>query len=123
LTSASTAGRWKSTANTHPVSAPMSSAGKAGMRITTSPITSAAGSSRCGPMAKRSRSAVVIPSSCAVSVGAGIVSPTTAKSTSASTMLGMVVHSMWRMCVNRSVPATAGARFVVSDSGESLSPK
>ncbi len=30
---------------------------------------------------------------------------------------------MCRMCVNRSVPATAGARFVVSDMGDILSPK
>ena len=30
---------------------------------------------------------------------------------------------MYRTCVNRSVPDTAGARFVVSDIGDSLSPK
>ena len=36
---------------------------------------------------------------------------------------GMVVHNRWRICVNRSVPVMAGARLVVSDSGESLSPK
>src|SRR5690606_22294449 len=36
---------------------------------------------------------------------------------------GPVVNDMCRMCVNRSVPATAGARLVVSDSGDILSPK
>jgi hypothetical protein len=38
-------------------------------------------------------------------------------------MLGTVVHTMWRMCVKRSVPAIAGARLVVSESGDILSPK
>ena len=35
----------------------------------------------------------------------------------------VLVQSMWRTWVNRSVPAMAGARLVVSDMGESLSPK
>ncbi|MFM1942660.1 MAG: hypothetical protein RI897_1642 [Verrucomicrobiota bacterium] len=30
---------------------------------------------------------------------------------------------MCRMCVNKSVPATPGARLVVSDNGDILSPK
>jgi len=38
-------------------------------------------------------------------------------------MLGIVVHVMWRMWVKRSVPAIAGARFVVSERGDILSPK
>src|SRR5690554_4399869 len=36
---------------------------------------------------------------------------------------GMVVYNIYRMCVNRSVPAIAGAKLVVSLSGEILSPK
>ena len=36
---------------------------------------------------------------------------------------GPVVQSMCRMCVNRSVPAMAGAKLVVSLMGDSLSPK
>ena len=38
-------------------------------------------------------------------------------------MLGTVVIVMYLMWVIKSVPATAGARFVVSERGESLSPK
>ena len=37
--------------------------------------------------------------------------------------LGPVVHIICLMWVKRSVPATAGARLVVSDSGDILSPK
>ena len=36
---------------------------------------------------------------------------------------GKVVHIMCFMCVNKSVPAMAGARLVVSESGDILSPK
>lgn len=36
---------------------------------------------------------------------------------------GTVVQSMLRICSNKSTPVTAGARFVVSDKGDILSPK
>lgn len=36
---------------------------------------------------------------------------------------GIVVQSMLRICSNRSTPVTAGAKFVVSDKGDILSPK
>ncbi|OPZ56577.1 MAG: hypothetical protein BWY89_01060 [Bacteroidetes bacterium ADurb.BinA012] len=36
---------------------------------------------------------------------------------------GTVVWTMYLTCVKRSVPATAGARLVVSDRGDILSPK
>lgn len=36
---------------------------------------------------------------------------------------GTVVHMRWRMCVNRFTPVARDAMFVVSDRGESLSPK
>ena len=36
---------------------------------------------------------------------------------------GPVIQAMCRMWVNKSVPATAGARLVVSDRGDILSPK
>ena len=42
---------------------------------------------------------------------------------SARPKLGAVVQTMWRMWVNSSEPATAGARLVVSESGDILSPK
>ena len=38
-------------------------------------------------------------------------------------LAGTVVRSIRRIWANRSEPAAAGARLVVSDSGESLSPK
>ncbi len=56
-------------------------------------------------------------------VGATIVHPATPNSTTAARKLGAVVQSMCRMWTKSSVPATAGARFVVSDSGDILSPK
>ena len=37
--------------------------------------------------------------------------------------LGIVVYIMYLICINYSVPAIAGARFVVSDKGDILSPK
>ena len=42
---------------------------------------------------------------------------------SAITKLGPVVHTICRICENKSVPAIAGAKFVVSDNGDILSPK
>ena len=36
---------------------------------------------------------------------------------------GMVVKAMYFICVNKSVPAIAGAKLVVSESGDILSPK
>ena len=60
----------------------------------------------------------------APSMSAGPSAPMPAvKTTRAMRMLGTVVHSMNQMCVKRSVPATVGARLVVSESRESLSPK
>ncbi|MNR39445.1 hypothetical protein D3C85_1576550 [compost metagenome] len=37
--------------------------------------------------------------------------------------LGTETQAMWRICSNRSDPATAGARLVVSERGDILSPK
>ena len=54
---------------------------------------------------------------------ASTVRPMAAKSTRAIVIDGTVVTSMARMWVYRSVPAMAGARLVVSDSGDILSPK
>ena len=50
-------------------------------------------------------------------------SPTTKKMISVMIKVGTVVYIMYRICVNKSVPAIAGARFVVSDRGDILSPK
>ena len=38
-------------------------------------------------------------------------------------IVGTVVNAMYLMCVNKSVPAIAGAKFVVSLKGDILSPK
>ena len=55
--------------------------------------------------------------------GAGVARPMPANRISARPKLGAVVQTMWRMWVNSSEPATAGARLVVSESGDILSPK
>ena len=52
-----------------------------------------------------------------------ILKPITVNRIRAITMLGKVVHIICPMCPNKSVPATAGARLVVSDRGDILSPK
>ena len=52
-----------------------------------------------------------------------IESPMNKKMRSDMTKLGIVVYIMYLIWVNKSVPAIAGARFVVSDKGDILSPK
>ena len=49
--------------------------------------------------------------------------PRNKKITKAINRLGPVVQIICLICENRSVPAIAGARFVVSDKGDILSPK
>ena len=122
-TNAATVSPWKSAAKSAPASAPASSDGSAGTRRTTRASTSATGISRWGPSAYRPSSASSTTWSSAVVAGAGATRPAPANRTSAAAMLGPVVHTMCRMCVNRSVPATAGARLVVSDRADILSPK
>ena len=46
-----------------------------------------------------------------------------AKTTRVINIVGTVVYAIYFMCVNKSVPAIAGAKFVVSESGDILSPK
>ena len=62
-------------------------------------------------------------SSCPASCGARAKKPATANIPRARTRLGVVVQTMWRIWTNRFVPDMAGARFVVSESGDILSPK
>ena len=45
------------------------------------------------------------------------------KAISVIIIVGTVVKLIYRICVNKSVPAIAGARFVVSLRGDILSPK
>ena len=45
------------------------------------------------------------------------------KTINAIVIVGTVVIDIYRMCVNKSVPAIAGAKFVVSLNGDILSPK
>ena len=52
-----------------------------------------------------------------------IESPINKKMRSDMTKLGIVVYIMYLIWVNKFVPAIAGARFVVSDKGDILSPK
>ena len=101
----------------------MSSAGNAGIRRTTRTTTSTTGMSRCGRITNSRSSASRTTARSWVVPGVGATNPAAVKSTSASVMLGAVVQTMCWMWVNRSVPATAGARFVVSDSADILSPK
>ena len=49
--------------------------------------------------------------------------PIIKKIINAKIMEGPVVQTICRICVKRSVPVTAGARLVVSDKGDILSPK
>src|SRR5690606_4924554 len=49
--------------------------------------------------------------------------PKTIKTINVIMMVGVVVYIMYRMCVNKSVPAMADAKLVVSLIGEILSPK
>src|SRR5699024_1225084 len=51
------------------------------------------------------------------------VDPSSVKKTAPSSQAGTVVQSWERIWDQRSVPAQAGARLVVSDMGEILSPK
>ncbi len=59
----------------------------------------------------------------AISTFPPFTKPRIRKITNAIEIDGMVVYAIYLMCVNRSVPAIAGARFVVSESGDILSPK
>ena len=52
-----------------------------------------------------------------------IESPINKKMRSDTIKLGIVVYIMYLIWLNKSVPAIAGARFVVSDKGDILSPK
>ena len=122
-TNATTVSPWKSPAKTAPARAPASSAGSAGTRRSTRVSTRATGMSRWGPSAYWASRAASTAASSAVLAGAGAARPAAVNRTSAAAMLGPVVHTMWRMWVNRSVPATAGARLVVSDRADILSPK
>ena len=74
-------------------------------------------------MANCASSVASSASSSPAPAGAGRNRPARAKSSRAAAKLGAVVHAMWRIWAKSSVPATAGARFVVSDSGDILSPK
>ena len=49
--------------------------------------------------------------------------PINRKIAKATARLGVVVQVMCRMWVKMSMPVTAGARLVVSESGDILSPK
>ena len=51
------------------------------------------------------------------------VSPIIIKIIKVTINVGTVVYAIYFMCVNKSVPAMAGAKFVVSDIGDILSPK
>ena len=52
-----------------------------------------------------------------------IVNPKIIKTIKVTMMVGTVVSIMYFICENNSPPAMAGAKFVVSLNGDSLSPK
>ena len=97
----------------------------AGTRFSTIRITNTGGSSNTGLRWKISPSFSSIAATPAALVATSLwpVSPRIENSTSAIRKLGPVEYIMCRMCSNSSDPATAGARLVVSDSGDILSPK
>jgi hypothetical protein len=52
-----------------------------------------------------------------------MVKPIIKNNNNVTMSVGIVVIDMYFMCVNRFVPAIAGAKLVVSESGDILSPK
>ena len=51
------------------------------------------------------------------------VNPNTKNTIKVIVIVGSVVYSIYRICLNSSLPEIADAKFVVSLNGESLSPK
>ena len=114
---------WTRAASRAPAPAPARIVGRACTRRTARNTISTTGRRVIGPRSN-SRVSTLLRSWILSRLPAGVDSPPTrANSRRASRNEGPVVHTMCRMCVNSSVPVTAEARFVVSDSGDILSPK
>ena len=113
---------WKITANTTANSVDVKSVISGGTRraIITPVITGT--NSNHGVMVKRSESDVInavvswLPT-------AGIIIPITANAIRVNISDGIVVMSIYRMCLNNGTPTLDDAITVVSDNGDTLSPK
>ena len=75
-----------------------------------------------GVMVKRSCNDAVTSAICCVSF-TSFINPAIVKIINVITIDGMVVISMYRMCVKRGVLVVEAANIVVSDRGDILSPK
>ena len=111
------------TARIPPNSAPNKIVGIGGTFLYAITNTTAIGSNAQGVTLNAESRVVFSSPSAALSRPGSPPNPMDANITSAIRNEGKVVHAMCWMCVNRSIPTTAGARFVVSDSGDILSPK
>src|SRR5690606_29974735 len=103
--------------------APTSKAGAAGIFLRIMATTIAGTRKRSGLRLNDASIAVRITLGSRATSVVSSVNPHTMKIISAITSDGTVVYSMYCTWVKRLVPAIAGARFVVSDSGDILSPK
>ncbi len=110
------------TAMRPPVTAPAVIARVGGTLRTASRTTTSSGINARNPIRKM-LSIVARPSSRSKAPTGSERRPRNRYSPRAISIEGNVVRRIARMCEYRSVPATAGARFVVSDSGDILSPK
>ena len=102
----------------------MSMVGTTGFFSRASPSSTTMGSSSRGLQANRASSCSMITTAVSGSSPAPVPRsrPSTRNRAAPMTQAGMVVHSWERIWLHRSVPAQAGARLVVSDMGEILSP-
>ena len=121
--SAKMAGRWNISASATAIMAPARIVGMGGNFLFAMTSSASTGSSMMGLMVKFSLMSCSVRARSLPALLASILNPIIVKITSAIRILGMVVHSMCPIWVKRSVPATAGARLVVSDNGDILSPK
>ena len=113
----------KITARIPPNSAPNKIVGIGGTFLYAIANTTASGSNAQGVTLNAESRVVFSTPSAALSAATSAPNPIEANIISAIKNDGKVVHAICWMCVNRSVPTTAGARFVVSDRGDILSPK
>ena len=105
-----------------PSRVPASSAISGGVFLTIRSITKAGTTNNHGLILKASSIEFNITEVSAVPL-VSILKPMIINTIIVMVIVGTVVNNIYCMCVNKSVPAIAGARFVVSLKGESLSPK
>ena len=120
---ASTTSGCRIAASTPPSRAPARMVGSGGALRKASQNTATRGSSVQSEMLNVPASVSCRASMLSTSESASTPKPTARNRISEMMNEGPVVHAMCRMCSKISEPATAGARLVVSESGDILSPK